>query len=192
MKLFAHGPQGAETLGVLDGDRTFDLVPLTSGARTVDRALLEAGLLPRVRAALDAGELPALDPGTLAGGRRGAPVTPGKIVCIGLNYRDHAAETGAAIPAEPILFMKAPDTIGGPDDDVLIPAARPAPTGRSSWASSSAPPCGTRRAPRRPSRPSAATSWPTTSPSGSSRSSAAGPGTRARTARRSPRWGPGS
>lgn len=121
MKLFAHGPQGAETLGVLDGDRTFDLVPLTSGARTVDRALLEAGLLPRVRAALDAGELPALDPGTLAGGRRGAPVTPGKIVCIGLNYRDHAAETGAAIPAEPILFMKAPDTIGGPDDDVLIP-----------------------------------------------------------------------
>jgi 2-keto-4-pentenoate hydratase/2-oxohepta-3-ene-1,7-dioic acid hydratase in catechol pathway len=45
----------------------------------------------------------------------------GKVVCIGLNYRDHAAETGAAIPAEPIVFMKAPDTVVGPTDEVLIP-----------------------------------------------------------------------
>jgi 2-keto-4-pentenoate hydratase/2-oxohepta-3-ene-1,7-dioic acid hydratase in catechol pathway len=42
-------------------------------------------------------------------------------VCIGLNYRDHAAETGAQVPPEPVLFMKAPDTVVGPDDEVLVP-----------------------------------------------------------------------
>ncbi|HYZ61360.1 MAG TPA: fumarylacetoacetate hydrolase family protein, partial [Acetobacteraceae bacterium] len=45
----------------------------------------------------------------------------GKIVCIGLNYHDHATETGAAIPTEPIVFMKAPDTVVGPEDTVLVP-----------------------------------------------------------------------
>jgi 2-keto-4-pentenoate hydratase/2-oxohepta-3-ene-1,7-dioic acid hydratase in catechol pathway len=54
-------------------------------------------------------------------GRFGPPIIPGKIVCIGLNYRDHAAETGADIPAEPIIFLKAADTVVGPDDDVVIP-----------------------------------------------------------------------
>ncbi|HEY3713760.1 MAG TPA: fumarylacetoacetate hydrolase family protein [Jatrophihabitantaceae bacterium] len=53
--------------------------------------------------------------------RFGPPIIPGKIVCIGLNYRDHAAETKAEIPAEPILFLKTPDTVVGPDDEVLIP-----------------------------------------------------------------------
>jgi 2-keto-4-pentenoate hydratase/2-oxohepta-3-ene-1,7-dioic acid hydratase in catechol pathway len=54
--------------------------------------------------------------------RFGPPVARiGKIVCIGLNYRDHAAETGAPIPAEPIIFLKTPDTVVGPDDEVLIP-----------------------------------------------------------------------
>jgi 2-keto-4-pentenoate hydratase/2-oxohepta-3-ene-1,7-dioic acid hydratase in catechol pathway len=55
-------------------------------------------------------------------GRFGPPLAGvGKIVCIGLNYRDHAAETGADIPAEPIVFLKTPDTVVGPDDRVLIP-----------------------------------------------------------------------
>ena len=54
--------------------------------------------------------------------RVGAPIArPGKIVCIGLNYRDHAEETGAALPAEPVVFMKDPSTMVGPFDDVLIP-----------------------------------------------------------------------
>lgn len=54
--------------------------------------------------------------------RRGAPIArPGKIVCIGLNYRDHAEETGAAIPEEPVVFMKDPSTIIGANDQVLIP-----------------------------------------------------------------------
>jgi 2-keto-4-pentenoate hydratase/2-oxohepta-3-ene-1,7-dioic acid hydratase in catechol pathway len=54
-------------------------------------------------------------------GRFGPPIIPGKIVCIGLNYRDHAAETHAEIPGEPIIFLKTPDTVVGPDDEVLIP-----------------------------------------------------------------------
>ena len=55
-------------------------------------------------------------------GRIGAPIArPGKVVCIGLNYRDHAAETGAAIPERPVVFMKDPSTVIGPYDDVRIP-----------------------------------------------------------------------
>ncbi|WP_238155362.1 fumarylacetoacetate hydrolase family protein [Kribbella soli] len=53
--------------------------------------------------------------------RPAAPLSPGKIVCVGLNYADHAAEGGQAAPAEPILFMKAPDTVVGAQDDVVIP-----------------------------------------------------------------------
>ncbi len=68
---------------------------------------------------MDGGDLPVLDPDGL---RIGAPINrPGKIICIGLNYRDHAAETGQQLPAEPVIFMKAPDTVVGPYDDVLIP-----------------------------------------------------------------------
>lgn len=56
------------------------------------------------------------------GERIGAPITrPHQILCIGLNYRDHAAETGQAVPTEPILFTKAPNTLVGPDDDVRLP-----------------------------------------------------------------------
>ncbi|MET9736873.1 fumarylacetoacetate hydrolase family protein [Streptomyces sp. NPDC006422] len=66
-----------------------------------------------------AGELPALD---ASGLRIGPPVARiGKVVCIGLNYHDHAAETGAEPPAEPVVFFKAADTVVGPDDTVLVP-----------------------------------------------------------------------
>src|ERR1700730_12794118 len=54
--------------------------------------------------------------------RFGSPIAkPEKVICVGLNYRDHAAETGAAIPKEPILFMKAPNCVVGPNDQVLVP-----------------------------------------------------------------------
>lgn len=69
--------------------------------------------------------------GPASRGPVGSPVArPGKIVCIGLNYADHAAETGAARPAEPVAFLKAPNTVVGPDDDVLVRAAAPGPTTR--------------------------------------------------------------
>ena len=101
-------------------------VPAASGPDGVWRDLrgvvddLDGGALAdldRVRAALEAGDLPELAPG-----RYGPPLARiGKVVCIGLNYRDHAAETGGKIPPEPILFLKTPDTVVGADDDVRIP-----------------------------------------------------------------------
>jgi 2-keto-4-pentenoate hydratase/2-oxohepta-3-ene-1,7-dioic acid hydratase in catechol pathway len=106
---------GTTTPVVARGERWFDLSPLTA---EVGPQTLSPEALARISAALDAGDLP----------EAGAPVAYapplagiGKIVCIGLNYTDHAAETGATPPAEPIVFMKAPDTVVGPQDDVLIP-----------------------------------------------------------------------
>lgn len=85
----------------------------------IDGAFFASGGVARVRAALDRDELPVME---AAGLRIGPPVArPGKIVCIGLNYRDHAGETGAEPPAEPVVFMKAPSTVIGPYDEVLIP-----------------------------------------------------------------------
>ncbi|MDT4977797.1 MAG: hypothetical protein QOG98_3555, partial [Pseudonocardiales bacterium] len=84
----------------------------------VDGPLLRAGL-DEVRNLVVADRLPVLE---IEGTRFGASLGGiGKIVCIGLNYRDHAEETGAAEPSEPVVFMKAPDTVVGPNDDVLIP-----------------------------------------------------------------------
>ncbi|MBP2361183.1 2-keto-4-pentenoate hydratase/2-oxohepta-3-ene-1,7-dioic acid hydratase in catechol pathway [Streptomyces clavifer] len=82
--------------------------------------LADASALARVREAAQTPDvLPPID---AEGLRIGPPVARiGKIVCIGLNYHDHAAETGAAIPEEPILFFKAPDTVVGPEDTVLVP-----------------------------------------------------------------------
>jgi len=76
--------------------------------------------LAAVAAAVAAGDLPEVVGADRM--RVGAPIArPGKILCIGLNYRDHAAETGAAVPAEPVVFMKDPATVVGPFDTVLIP-----------------------------------------------------------------------
>jgi 2-keto-4-pentenoate hydratase/2-oxohepta-3-ene-1,7-dioic acid hydratase in catechol pathway len=118
VKLLRVGTVGAERPALLDRNGTLrdlsGLVPDIDGALLADEAALE-----RVRSAAAGGELPVLD-GT--GLRIGPPIARiGKIVCIGLNYHDHARETGAAIPEEPILFMKAPDTVVGPDDTVLVP-----------------------------------------------------------------------
>ncbi|WP_344586961.1 fumarylacetoacetate hydrolase family protein [Actinomadura vinacea] len=114
MKLLRVGPAGAERPAVLAEDGTpLDLSGVT---RDIDGDFL-AGGLDDARAAYAAGNLPELAPA-----RIGPPVArPGKIVCVGLNYRDHAEETGAGIPAEPVLFMKAVNTMVGPDDRVLIP-----------------------------------------------------------------------
>jgi 2,4-diketo-3-deoxy-L-fuconate hydrolase len=74
-------------------------------------------LLDRL-AALDAASLPLVD----AGARLGPPVSrPSKIVGIGLNYRRHANEAGLALPGEPVLFLKAPSALSGPDDDIVLP-----------------------------------------------------------------------
>ncbi|WP_214409460.1 fumarylacetoacetate hydrolase family protein [Sphaerisporangium fuscum] len=119
MKLLRVGPPGEERPAVLDSaGRPRDLRSLLGEGADIDGAFFASGQVARVERALLEDELPLLD----GEGRIGAPVArPGKIVCIGLNYRDHAEETGAAIPDEPIVFMKAPNTIVGPHDEVLIP-----------------------------------------------------------------------
>ncbi|MGW7575430.1 fumarylacetoacetate hydrolase family protein [Streptomyces sp. NPDC054765] len=118
MKLLRVGTVGAERPALLDG--TGVLRDLSGLVPDIDGALLaDDAKLARIRAAAASGDLPQLDP---AGLRTGPPLARiGKIVCIGLNYHDHARETGAAPPGEPILFMKAPDTVVGPDDTVLVP-----------------------------------------------------------------------
>ncbi|MFG2632854.1 fumarylacetoacetate hydrolase family protein [Streptomyces sp. NPDC048362] len=118
MKLLRVGTAGAERPALLDTEGT--LRDLSGLVDDVDGALLADDVaLRRVRAAAEAGELPALD---AAGLRIGPPIGRiGKVVCIGLNYHDHARETGAEPPAEPVVFLKAPDTVVGPNDTVLVP-----------------------------------------------------------------------
>ncbi|KIF69733.1 2-hydroxyhepta-2,4-diene-1,7-dioate isomerase [Streptomyces sp. AcH 505] len=120
MKLLRVGTAGAERPALLDQDGT-TLRDLSGQVTDIDGALLADGdALDRIRAAAAAGELPVLEGG--AGQRVGPPLGRiGKIVCIGLNYHDHARETGAEAPPEPIIFFKAPDTVVGPDDTVLVP-----------------------------------------------------------------------
>jgi 2-keto-4-pentenoate hydratase/2-oxohepta-3-ene-1,7-dioic acid hydratase in catechol pathway len=113
MKLLRYGPPGQEKPGLLDAAGAIrDLsahLPDLSGAALAN--------LDRLRA-LDPASLPPV-PGTP---RLGPCVGgTGKFICIGLNYSDHAAETGAKVPPEPIIFMKATSAICGPDDPILIP-----------------------------------------------------------------------
>ncbi len=113
MRLARTGPPGHETPVVWHEEAWHDLSPVLG---TVDGQVFSR--LDEIRAALDSGSLPAVPEPE----RFGPPLTGiGKIVCIGLNYRDHAEETGAPSPAEPIMFLKTPDTVVGPDDEVLIP-----------------------------------------------------------------------
>ncbi|UYG16645.1 fumarylacetoacetate hydrolase family protein [Brachybacterium huguangmaarense] len=119
MRFFAHGPRGHERVAVQHEGTAYDITSLTGERTAIDRSFLEQDGLARTREAIEAGTLPQID--ETSDERVGTPLTPGKILCIGLNYLDHARETHAEIPAEPIVFMKAPDTVVGPDDDVLIP-----------------------------------------------------------------------
>ncbi|MFB7454159.1 fumarylacetoacetate hydrolase family protein [Streptomyces sp. NPDC056194] len=125
MKLMRLGAPGKEIPAVRTGDDTvYGLSDLTAD---IDGAFLAAEGIDRIREALASGSLPVLD---TEGLRVGAPIArPGKIVCIGLNYRDHAEETGAAIPARPVVFMKDPATVVGAYDQVLIPRG----SSRTDW-----------------------------------------------------------
>ena len=113
------GEPGQEIPVLRTDSGVFDLRPLTTD---IDADFLASDGLTRARDAAAAGTLPLLEGADTL--RVASPIArPGKIVCIGLNYSDHAAETGAAIPAEPVVFMKDPTTVVGPFDEVLIPRA---------------------------------------------------------------------
>ncbi|MFD4408454.1 fumarylacetoacetate hydrolase family protein [Streptomyces sp. NPDC058476] len=123
MKLLRVGTAGSERPALLDAEGT--LRDLSGTVPDIDGPLLaDDAALGRIRSAAEAGELPALDEaGVDASGLRvGPPLARiGKVVCIGLNYHDHARETGAEPPAEPVIFFKAADTVIGPNDTVLVP-----------------------------------------------------------------------
>jgi 2-keto-4-pentenoate hydratase/2-oxohepta-3-ene-1,7-dioic acid hydratase in catechol pathway len=115
VKLLRYGEAGRERPGLIDKDgviRDLSQHVADLGGETIDPKELD--------------RLAGIDPASLAvvtGNPRIGPCVhgTGKFICIGLNYSDHAAETGATVPPEPIIFMKATSAIVGPDDDILIP-----------------------------------------------------------------------
>ncbi|PSM20236.1 MULTISPECIES: fumarylacetoacetate hydrolase family protein [Nitratireductor] len=116
MRLLRFGPQGEERPGLLDNDG--QLRDLSGVVADIAGETLLPDTLARIAEIADGGALPVV-----AGNPRLGPCVGGvgKMVCIGLNYSDHAAESGMAIPDEPILFMKATSAIVGPNDDVVLP-----------------------------------------------------------------------
>ena len=117
MRFARLGPAGAEIPVVLDGDRAFDLRAITPD---IDGAFLAGDGIGRAKAALERGALDEVaDAASL---RIGAPIArPSAVYCIGMNYAAHAAESGSAPPAQLVMFMKSPNTVVGPYDDVTIP-----------------------------------------------------------------------
>ncbi|MFS2279628.1 fumarylacetoacetate hydrolase family protein [Microbacterium sp. OR21] len=117
MKFARLGESGSEIPVVIDGDRTFDLRPVTSD---VNGEFLADDPVGRTRAALEAGTLSEVaDAGSL---RIGSPIArPSAVICVGQNYAAHARESGSEPPTVPIIFLKTPNTVVGPNDTVTIP-----------------------------------------------------------------------
>lgn len=119
MKLIKFGTQGSEKPGVLLSNGTsIDVSACTSD---FNEAFFESGGLNRLSSWMEnhAATAPVVQPGT----RLGSPIArPSKIICIGLNYSDHAKESGMAVPAEPIIFFKSTTALTGPNDGLVIPA----------------------------------------------------------------------
>ncbi len=123
MKLLRFGAPGEEKPGILDSE--MQIRDLSQIVDDLGGSALLPESLQRLRE-LDLRSLPLIPDGV----RVGACVAGvGKFVCIGLNYADHAAESGAAVPKEPVIFMKATSAICGPDDDVVIPRG----SSKSDW-----------------------------------------------------------
>lgn len=118
MRLVRLGQVGIEFPAVIleDNSNVLDARSITTD---YDPEFFANDGLDRLQTAVSSESLPSI---SAAGLRIGAPLRrPGKIVCIGLNYRNHADESGMDIPGEPIIFMKASNTMIGPNDDVMIP-----------------------------------------------------------------------
>ena len=115
MKLLRYGPQGTEKPGMMAADGT--IRDLSGHIDDLAGAELSDAALDQLRA-IDVNSLPVVE-----GSARLGPCVGniGKFVCIGLNYADHAAESGMALPEEPVIFFKATSAITGPNDDVEIP-----------------------------------------------------------------------
>ncbi|MBC7463797.1 MAG: fumarylacetoacetate hydrolase family protein [Actinobacteria bacterium] len=115
MKLARIGEIGAEKPAVIEGDQAILVDSLISDW---DRETLSNGALAKVAKA----DLSAFPRIALAGVRIGSPINkPTKVICVGLNYLKHIEESKATTPLEPVIFMKAPDSVVGPNDDIVIP-----------------------------------------------------------------------
>ena len=115
MRIARIGDVGREKPAVVQGDQYIMVDSLISDW---SRETLEAGAMATVAAA-DLTSLPRVAQGSV---RIGSPINrPTKVICVGLNYLGHIKETNADTPAEPVIFMKAPDSVVGPNDDVVIP-----------------------------------------------------------------------
>ncbi|MEO5948748.1 MAG: fumarylacetoacetate hydrolase family protein [Chitinophagaceae bacterium] len=116
MKLIRFGEAGNEKPGIILNEKWFDVSSLV---KDYDEVFFENGGLDKLKEKLGSNpELPEVPAGT----RLGSVVArPSKIICIGLNYIDHAKETGVAIPEEPIIFFKSTTALCGPNDDLIIP-----------------------------------------------------------------------
>jgi 2-keto-4-pentenoate hydratase/2-oxohepta-3-ene-1,7-dioic acid hydratase in catechol pathway len=118
VKLLRYGPVGAERPAVLVEDG--GVVDVGDVVGDFDQRFFAGGGIDRLNQVF--AEDLRLDPVDLEGERIGAPIAkPYQVLGIGLNYADHAAETGAALPSEPVVFNKAPSSVVGPNDDVLLP-----------------------------------------------------------------------
>jgi 2,4-didehydro-3-deoxy-L-rhamnonate hydrolase len=115
MKLLRYGPAGQEKPGLLDTDGA--IRDLSAVVNDIQGDVLSEVGLTRLRA-LDPSSLPIVS----GAPRYGAPVSRvSKFICVGLNFADHAAESGMAVPEQPVIFMKATSAIVGPNDNVVIP-----------------------------------------------------------------------
>ncbi|TWX66866.1 fumarylacetoacetate hydrolase family protein [Colwellia demingiae] len=115
MKLLRYGPLGREKPGIMDGEG--NIRSLSEFVSDINGTTLSEENLQRLQA-VDISSLPIID----ADVRLGACVgNVGKFICIGLNYADHAAESGMSIPSEPEVFTKATSAISGPNDDIIQP-----------------------------------------------------------------------
>nr|WP_315155456.1 fumarylacetoacetate hydrolase family protein [uncultured Flavobacterium sp.] len=116
MKLIRFGAVGKEKPGVIIGEKKYDVSSIVSD---FNEAFFDENGLEKLKKALESN--PVL-PEVGVDVRLGSPVArPSKIICIGLNYVDHCKETGAPIPAEPIIFFKSTTSLCGPNDDLIIP-----------------------------------------------------------------------
>lgn len=115
MKLVRIGAIGQEKPAVLIGEKYFDV---SAHFADFNEAFFEQNGLEKLEKVVAAGGLPEIKQIDRLGS---CVARPSKIICVGLNYADHAKETGAAIPTEPILFFKSTTALSGPNDDVIIP-----------------------------------------------------------------------
>lgn len=115
MKLIKFGAEGQEKPGVILNDQYYDVSHLVED---YDEKFFSGNAIEELKEKIANTELPLVDKNT----RLGSPIArPSKIVCVGLNYKDHAEETGMRLPEEPILFFKSTTAMVGPNDDLIIP-----------------------------------------------------------------------